>query len=249
MRSVVMTRSLLAIVACLALFATAFSASTDEDTDPVPDADAVMVGEDAIADWHAEPDLAQIGHLLGQDLLTTHIDIDPDVTDFVIEVTYLPGATGGVPEATRYTWNFVVDGQDFELDGKFTNYSRGACDPTSGQCDPANGNMPRDPGEAPFLLRGNCATNDANVTLCEELALIHAEFDPRARTITIPVGNELLGLAPCTTISGGANLFGGSISAAPSAFFTSSVMPMDTMLIFEVAQVPSGDPENPCEDA
>lgn len=235
---------LLTLVATLALAA---SAAAPANEGSVPDADPVTVGTDALGDWGGDPDQAQVGHLLGQDLLAAHIDIGPDSTEFIIEVSYLPDVTGGgIPEGTRYSWNFNVDGEPFELDGKFTNYTRGACDPTSGQCDPANGNMPRDPGEAPFFLRGNCTTNDANVTLCEELAHLHADFDARSRTITIAVPNDLLGLATCSEVEGGTNIFGGSLSAAPSAFFTSSAMPMDTMFIFEVAQVPSDDPEAPC---
>jgi hypothetical protein len=73
-----------------------------------------------------------------------------------------------VPEATRYTWNLDVDPtphlvtedgsnpdlKSFDLDGKFTNFSRGACDPTAGTCPP-----PRNPGLQPFVLRGDCGVD------------------------------------------------------------------------------------------
>lgn len=245
-----MTRLLIAIVAGLGLFATAFTSASDQEAATVPNMPATTVGEDPIGDWGGgDPDLAQVGHVLGQDLVGAHIDVGPDTTNFIIEVTYLPATTNGVPEVTRYSWYFLVDGQEFQLDGKFTNYSRGACDPTSGQCDPAAGKLPRDPGVAPFLLRGNCTTNEQNITLCEELAHLQADFNARTRTVRIPVPNELLALAPCSTIDGGANIFGGSISAAPSAFFTISTAPMDTLAIWDSLTIPSGDPDNPCPEA
>jgi hypothetical protein len=202
----------------------------------------VTVGTDALGDWGGGGDAAAVGHALGQDLLSAAIGM-PSVekVDFVIGVSFLP-SPGGIPEASRYTWNFDVDKKPFELDGKFTNYSRGACDPTSGQCPP-----PRDPGPAPFLLRGDCTTGEGNVTLCKELARIQGTFDAAARTITVSVPAALLAVQPCSKIAGGANLFGGSVSAVPSAFFSSSFMPLDTLAIGRTPfQVPSADPAVPC---
>lgn len=206
---------------------------------PVP---AVTVGTDPVGDWGGGGDAAAAGHVLGQDLLSAAIGMpDAKTVEFVMEVSFLPSA-GGVPEATRYTWNFEVDKRPFELDGKFTNYSRGACDPTSGQCPP-----PRDPGPAPFLLRGDCVTGDGNVTLCKELARLSGQFSPGDRTIRVRVPGELLGTSPCSVVRGGANLFGGSVSASPSAFFSSSAAPLDTLDIGKAFQVPSADPvATPC---
>jgi hypothetical protein len=205
---------------------------------PVP---AQQVGTDALGDWGGGGDAAAVGHTLGQDLLSAAIGMpSAETVDFVIGVSFLPSA-GGVPEVSRYTWDFEVDKKFFELDGKFTNYSRGACDPTSGQCPP-----PRDPGPAPFLLRGDCAPNDANVTICKELGRVSARFDAAARTITVPVPVALLGVKPCSKITAGANIFGGSLSATPSAFFTSSAMPLDTLDINGTFRLPSADPAVPC---
>ena len=219
--------------------------------------DANVVGTDAIGDWGGGGDAAFVGHALGQDLLSASIAMPtPDSVNFNIEVSFLP-STGGIPEITRYTWDMLLfhtevvdgkrryvktDGEFLELDGKWTNYSRGVCDPTSGQCPP-----PRDPGQQPFLVRGNCTTNpDTNVTTCAEIGRVKGTFSPASRTITIPVPASLLKLAPCSVIAGGPNLFGGSVSANPSAFFSSSAAPLDNMELTGTFAIPTDDPNLPC---
>ena len=192
----------------------------------------LVVGTDAAGDWgtNADPALAgsPAGDVLGQDMIGATIGMDgSDTINFVIQLNALP-PTGGMPEVTRYTWDFTVDGEQRELDGKFTNYSRGTCDPTSGQCPP-----PRDPGMQPFLLRGECtetATPATTLVLCEELAKIQAIFDSAAATITIPVPVEALGAKPGSKITGAMGTFDSTISAAPAAFLTYGTFPMDGLL-------------------
>lgn len=231
-----------------------FGAMPGASSDP---GDPVVVGTDAFSDWGGGGNNAIIGHALGQDLVGASIAMPTaDTVNFNIEVTWLP-STGGIPEVSRYTWDMLVfhtevvngkrkyvkpEGEFLELDGKWTNYSRGACDPTSGQCPP-----PRDPGQQPFLIRGNCMTNAQNVTTCSEIALVKATFSPASRTISIPVPNSLLKLAPCSVIAAGPNIFGGSISANPAAFFSSSAAPLDFLEVTGAFALPSDDPENlPC---
>ena len=200
----------------------------------------VVVGTDDAGDWGAavNSDIAPAGDALGQDLTGAEIAMSEDkkTINFVIKVNSLPPA-GGMPEVSRYVWDFHVNGGDvMEIDGKFTNYSRGACDPTSGQCPP-----PRDPGLQPFLVRGNCvveATPAMNLTICEELAKVQAIFDSAAGTITVPVPASAIGAKPGAKITGGAGTFGGTISAAPSAFFTRSDMPMDLLIVTGTFTVP-----------
>lgn len=196
-----------------------------------------VVAEDVNNDWGAGVDatIAPFGDALGQELTSAAIAMNgKDKIDFIIGLNSLP-ASGGAPEVSRYTWNLNVDGEQLELDGKFTNYSRGACDPTAGSCPP-----PRDPGMQPFTIRGNCAANEGNVTLCEEIGTTQGVFDAAKATITITVPAELIGAKPGSKITPGTNLFGGSISAAPSAFFTSSAMPLDTMTVTKTFVVSSG---------
>lgn len=196
-----------------------------------------VVGEDASGDWGAGVDsgLSPLGDALGQDLTAASIAMNgTDKVDFIMTVNSLP-PTGGAPEVSRYTWDMNVDGEFLELDGKFTNYSRGVCDPTSGQCPP-----PRDPGMSPFFIRGNCEANEANVTICEELGIVEAAFDAAKKTITVTVPLEMMNAKPGSKITPGANIFGGSISATPSAFFTSSAMPLDTMTVTKTFVVASG---------
>lgn len=210
-------------------------------------ADAALIGEDVAGDWGAEagaPEASPAGSAAGQDLISASIEVSGDVANFIIGVAELP-EIGGTPEVTRYTWNIdLMNGAQkaasLDLDGKFTNVSRGTCDPTAGNCPPA-----RDPAvttDAPFALRGNCTTQGAlpppsptpgtNLTLCQEFALVSASFDPATDTITVPVPVAALAAAAevCSfDIAAGTNIFGGFLSATPSAFLTSSAMPMDFM--------------------
>ena len=194
------------------------------------------VGEDPAGDWgsNVDPEIAPIGEQFGMDLTGADIAFDGENINFVIKLAALP-PSGGSPEIARYTWNFFVDKKELELDGKFTNYSRGACDPTAGSCPP-----PRDPGLQPFIVRGDCVENPTpatTITTCTEFAKVQAVFDAAAGTITIPVPAEAIGAKKGSKIAPGVNIFGGSISAAPSAFLTSSGFPMDTMFVTKTYKV------------
>jgi hypothetical protein len=198
----------------------------------------VVVGTDPAGDWGSatDPTIAPLGDVLGQDLVEARIEPgEQGILNFVIQMNSLP-PSGGAPEVSRYVWDFMVGDEFTELDGKFTNYSRGACDPTAGSCPP-----PRDPGLQPFLVRGNCTiANDTGTTLttCEEIGIIQASFDAAKGTITIPVPLELIGAKPGTKITGGANIFGGSVSASPAAFVSSTAMPLDTLTVAGTYTVP-----------
>lgn len=261
------TRELLALAGVLTL---AVAAAPATDPDPYdfqpPEAEGMTwVAADHAGDWGEDvvgPEGSIAGHALGQDLTSAWVLAEEDQVEFLLQVTYLPTDPGGVPEGTRYTWNLTVDGVPLELDGKWSNLSRGACDPTSGQCDPQSGKLPRVPEERMFTLRGLCyeePTPATTLTLCQELAVVQATFRPASGTIGIAIpaesllpaidaGREAAGLdplpegtttlPPCTEIGPGTNLFGGSISAAPSAYFTSSAMPLDTMFVGGTVVVP-----------
>lgn len=198
------------------------------------------VAKDDEGDWGENSSLgsdgAAFGDALGQDLVEALIEMgDKKTVNFILKLTSLP-PFGGWPEVSRYSWSLTVDGEYVELDGKFTNYSRGTCDPTSGQCPP-----PRDPGQQPFFVRGNCTTTQ-NVSTCEEIGVVQAEFDPGEATITIPVDLKTLGAKPGSKITAGSSDFssgaGGPILAMPSAFFTSTAMPLDAMIMEGTFKVP-----------
>lgn len=195
-----------------------------------------VVGKDAAGDWgsNADSNLGPLGEPIGQDLVEAAIGMGKKgKINFVIKLTSLP-ENGGMPEATRYTWNLAVNGKQVELDGKWSNYTRGACDPTSGNCPP-----PRDPGMQPFLVRGDCASNGATVQ-CRELGIVQASFDAAAGTITIPVPAKMIKAKPGAKITGATQPdsgFGG-VSAAPSAFYSHSSAPYDTLAILKTFRVP-----------
>lgn len=194
----------------------------------------VVIGTDPAGDWgsNVDPSIGPVGDALGQDLTEAAIQADGDTLNFVIKVNSLP-AVGGTPEVTRYSWDLAVDGEDVELDGKFTNYSRGVCDPTAGSCPP-----PRDPGMQPFFVRGNCTVNEANVSLCEEIGLVQAAFDPAEGTITIPVPMEMIGAKKGSKITPGVGIFGGTVEAAPAAFLSSGNFPADILTAIKTYVVP-----------
>ena len=197
-----------------------------------------VVGTDPAGDFHGldgDPAFAPLGDVLGADLVKTSIHKADDELHFIIEVNSLQT----VPEFVRYIWGISVDGEYVEFDGKFTNYSRGACDPTSGQCPP-----PRDPGQQPFLVRGNCGTdpNASNLTVCQELGIVQAVFDTATATITIPVPMELINAKPKSKITAGLSDFsgqaGGNVLAIMSAFVSQSNWPGDAMHTTKTYVVP-----------
>jgi hypothetical protein len=199
----------------------------------------LVVGTDVAGDFNVQddPTFAPAGDQVGADLVKASIGMaDAETINFIIGLNKLQT----VPEVMRYTWGLTVDGEYAELDGKFTNYSRGACDPTSGQCPP-----PRDPGQQPFIVRGNCTTLDnpaSPTTTCQELGIVKAVFDAEANTITIPVPAALINAKPGTKIAAGTSDFssqaGGNVMAIAAAFLSRSDFPRDTMFTTKTFTVP-----------
>lgn len=195
-----------------------------------------VVGTDAEGDWGANQDatLSPIGEAMGMDLVEASIaKADAKTLNFIIKVSQLP-ETGGTPEVARYVWTLSVDAELMQLDGKWMNYSRGACDPTAGTCPP-----PRDPGMGPFSVRGNCTDNGGAAVTCEEVGLVHATFDPETDTITIPVPLEMLGAKKGSKIMGATQPGSGfsGVWAIPNAFFSQASMPLDDLIITKVYKV------------
>ena len=226
--------TILTILGCTALLAAgnlAGTATAKAKKGPV------VVGTDAADDWGSNVDatIAPLGAQLGQELVEAAIEkADAKTLNFLIKVSALP-ANGGVPEITRYVWTMTVDGKLIQIDGKWTNYSRGTCDPTSGTCPP-----PRDPGEGPFLVRGNCTDNGGAAVTCEEIGLVNATFDAASGTITVPVPLKLLGAKTGSKILNGTQTgsnFSG-VWAIPSAWASQADMPKDELMITGVYTVP-----------
>lgn len=196
-------------------------------------AKAVTVGTDAAGDWGANVDggVAPLADALGQDLVKASIEkADKKTLNFIIEVAALP-PTGGVPEFSRYNWDFTVNGSPIQMSGGFTEYLRGTCNPTYNPtiCPP-----PRDPGEAPFFLRtGGCLVGGA----CEEIGLVHAKFDAAKATITIPVPLKMIKAKPGSKIGPAASAYGPAIYAAPGAFIGNAALPNDTLLVAKTYKV------------
>ena len=201
-----------------------------------------VVGTDEAGDWGDGTVPAELGAAMGQDLVGAEISMaDKETINFVLKVAQLP-PTGGAPEVSRYVWGLQVDGEYVELDGKWSNYSRGACDPTSGQCQAG----PRDPGMQPFLVRANCgAVEGQNVTTCEEVGIVKATFDAAEGSITIPVPAAMINAKPGSKIAPGTSDFtsgaGGNVVAVVSAFLsTNNPAALDAMLVTKTFVVSSG---------
>lgn len=192
-----------------------------------------VVGTDPGDDWgtNAEGAVAPLGGPLGQELVEASIGMaDAKTVNFVIKVAMLP-PTGGVPEATRYNWDFAVNGTAYQLTGAFTDYLRGICNPLhTNSCPP-----PKDPGTQPFFLRqGPCTVpNECNV-----LAVVKATFDTASSTITIPVPLSVLKAKPGAKITPGVTSMGGTVYAAPAAMVSYASLPNDTMVVTKTYVVP-----------
>lgn len=228
---------LVSILCSAALVGAAFAAGPAGAKPKKKKSGPVVMGTDAADDWGAnvDPSIAPAGGPLGQELLEASIETaDAKTLNFIIKVSELP-PPGGVPEVTRYVWTVNVDGDMLQIDGKYTNYSRGACDPTGGTCPP-----PRDPGTAPFMVRGNCTSNQGTAVTCEEIGLVNGTFDTGAGTITVPVTLELLGAKPGSKITHGSQADSGfqGVWAIPSAFVSQGSMPLDELLLTKTFVVP-----------
>jgi hypothetical protein len=192
----------------------------------------VVVGTDAADDWgtNVEAGLQPIGAGLGLELVEATIapGDDATTTNFIITVSGLP-ATGGIPEFSRYGWDFTVDGEAIAMSGAFTDYLRGVCYPAhTDTCPP-----PKDPGMQPFYVRsGPCTVGAGGLGECNLLATVQATFDAAAGTITIPVPLEAIGAKPGSVIGPGANqTFGASIYGAIAAVTASPAAPHDVMTV------------------
>ena len=231
-----MTRTRLVALALAAALAAAFALPAGTAS-AAKKAGPVVVGTDDAGDFNVQddPTFAPIGDVLGADLVEASIvKADTKTLNFVIKLNALQT----VPELIRYIWSVDVDGEYVELDGKFTNYSRGACDPTAGKCPP-----PRDPGQQPFFVRANCVTDaTANLTTCEEVGIVKGVFDTSANTVTIPVPMDLIGAKPGSKIGPGTSDFtaqsGGTVLAIASAFVSRSDFPRDALMVTKTYVVP-----------
>ena len=192
-----------------------------------------VLATDPADDWgsNAESGLQPVGDFLGQELVGASISMaDKKTINFIISVNSLP-PWGGMPEISRYNWDFTVDGDAYQLTGGFTEYLRGICNPLhTDSCPP-----PRDPGPQAFFLRQGPCTVGAD---CFLLATVNATFDPGAGTITIPVPLEVVKAKPGSKIGPGVSTLGGSVYAAPAALVSYGDLPNDTMTILKSYTIP-----------
>ncbi|MDQ3877388.1 MAG: hypothetical protein M3290_03440 [Actinomycetota bacterium] len=185
------------------------------------------LGTDPAGDWGANVDssVAPLGDALGQDLVGAQIGMkDSKTVNFIFELNSLP-PNGGVPESSRYDWDFTANGTAFQLTGAWTDYLRGICNPliTDPTCPP-----PHDPGMQPFFLRqGDCLVGGQ----CSIVGTFQATFDPSAKTITVPVPLSAIKAKPGSVIGPGTTSLGGTIYAAPALLVSQGSLPNDTMAI------------------
>ncbi|MGH2400043.1 MAG: hypothetical protein ACRDF6_09360 [bacterium] len=199
-----------------------------------------VVGKDDAADWGAsvDPNIAPAGDALGQELVEASIAMaDAKTVNFIIKVKSLP-PWGGIPESSRYNWDFSIDGTAFQLSGAFTELVRGMCNPliTDPACPPNFGD-PATLTDGPFFLRqGSCLVGAE----CTVVTVVNATFDAGAATITIPVPLDVLKGKPGSKIAPGASSFGDAIYAAPALLVSNTAAPADTMAVTGTFVVPSG---------
>jgi hypothetical protein len=235
----------LAIVGALLLAAVVAPAGAEEPgeaEDPRFPTEWHVVADGDAGTFGGGGEAAQLGHQLGGDLVEARIRMpDADHVEFQIQTTNLP-SVGGTPEVIRYTWDMFVDSGDgpvdASLDGKFSNYTRGVCDPTAG-CNPAEGRNPEDPGMRPFQWRGPVEVIPlaaTNFNARSNLATVAADFDTDEHTITVLLPVEMINLldgvefGDCSTIAPGAGLNGGVVESRLAAWITMNSFPGDVLL-------------------
>lgn len=202
----------------------------------------VVVGTDPADDWGANIDatLAPAGDALGQELVEAQMSMaDAKTVNFIIKVNSLP-PTGGIPEFTRYGWDFSVDGEVMLISGAFTEFIRTFCYPLHSEpaCPPNVGD-PQQSMTAPFFVRkGACTVGTGGVADCRVVAVVASKFDTATGTITVPVPLEALGAKPGSVIAPAAGVLGGSIYASPAVVVASGNFPHDTLTIVESFKVP-----------
>ena len=227
----------LGLTAALAVSLAGASPSSAAKKKKSKKAKPLVVGTDPAGDWGSNVDatVAPLGEQLGQELIEASIvKADKKTLNFIIKVSSLP-APGGVPEFSRYNWDFTVNGNAIQMSGAFTEYLRGVCNPTY---NPAVCPPPRDPGQAPFFLRQGGCLLGAPPGPCEEVAKVNGTFDAASGTITIPVPLKAIKAKKGSKIGPGASAYGPAIYAAPAAFVTNATLPHDTMNVLKTYKVP-----------
>jgi hypothetical protein len=209
-----------------------------------------VVGTDADNDWGAnvDPRLAPVGDELGQELVEAHLRMpDAETVNFVIRVKSLPANDAGVPEFTRYGWDFSVDGRPMLISGGFTEVLRTFCYPLHSQprCPPSFGD-PQQSLEHPFFVHeGACTVGTGGVSDCRVKAVVSATFEHRSLhagtgMITVPIPLEAIGAKPGSKIGPAEGALGGTIYASPAVIVASGNFPNDTMLVTKTFVVPGG---------
>lgn len=209
-----------------------------------------LVGTDADNDWGANVDsnLAPVGDELGQELIEAHLMMgDPETVYFVIMVKNLPVSNAGVPEFTRYGWDFTVDGKPMLISGGFTEVVRTFCYPlhTEPQCPPNVGD-PQQSIERPFFVReGECTVGAGGVSDCRVRGVVSAIFEQQSLhtakgMVTVPIPLEILGAKPGSKIGPATGFLGGTIYASPAAVVVNGNFPHDTMAVTKTFVVPGG---------
>lgn len=206
---------------------------------------ATVVGKDADNDWggNVDPNIAPAGNALGQELVEASMSMaDAKTVNFIIKVKSLP-STGGIPEFTRYGWDFSVDGSAMLISGARTEFIRTICYPLhSDPACPPNVGDPQTASNSPFMVReGACTVGTGGVADCRVKAVVESTFDPATGTITVPVPLEALGAKPGSKIEPLTNAsFGGTIYAAPATVVASPNYPHDTLLVDKTFVIPKG---------
>jgi hypothetical protein len=193
----------------------------------------VVVGTDPADDWgsNASAPSNVPGDILGQELTEASLHSDGKSVHFIFGLNSLP-PNGGIPEISRYNWDFTVNGTAYQLTGGWTEFIRGVCNPliTSGGCPP-----PQNPGVQPFFLRQGPCTVQAE---CAVLATYQATFDSGAATITVEVPYKDIKAKKGSKIGPGASTFGGTIYAAPAALVSNTAAPADVMILTKSYKLP-----------
>lgn len=148
-----------------------------------------LVGTDPAGDWSVagNTSLNPAGDALGEDLVKATITQDARNLDFVMELASLPAEA--LTQQSFYMWGFHADGVD--------EFLTSGCNPFEPTTCPDSVSH----GLGFQLVR--CDSSIAIVASCSTVAVVAADVDVAAKTITIPVPLRSIGVHRSSVVSAG----------------------------------------------
>ena len=192
---------------------------------------ATVLATDPADDWGAGAGVpAPIGDFLGQELVSASMSGDSKTLNLIFGLNSLP-PWGGIPESSRYNWDFTENGTAYQATGGFTEFLRGTCNPLhTGECPPPQATAP-----GTFFIRQGPCTVGAD---CFVVGRVVATFDPAEATVTVPIPLSVIKAKPGAKIGPASSTLGGGVYTAPAAMVSQAAFPNDQIMVLKTYTIP-----------